>query len=272
MSLLKDNLPISVQNIKSLSEFEGYMALITGLIANATSEVKFGHCPDLPADTKTDVWELGKTIPLYVFPSSNGESIEMFSTSTDTNDIHIKGLDANGLPQIKIVALSGTATVAGVVPIPGTWVSVTRAKNDDSTDLTGQVTIRKVGGPEIYAFVDIDDQQTSQTPYVVPSNKVAIINNFSTAFNKSGGTNVSAIFTLAIQEPGKTFLGKIRYGLQNNGTSNISSDLVVPILVGPLGRIKVTANSTFGPADVSGEYSMILVDKDSIDPAILAAL
>ncbi len=248
-------------------------AVSLGFVAGVEPEVKFGHIPDAATSVATDVWENGAAQPIYLFPSDAGDSIEMFAASTDTVNITIEGLTAAGIFQTQTVALSGTATATGAVTIPGTWRAVQRAFNDDSIDLTSQVTIRKVGdGTRVYGLIDPDDQQTSQAMFVVPAGKIAIVNNFSNAINKSGGATITGIFVFRIRKPSKVFRTKIRYGLQREGTSNLSSDLIVPILAGPLSQIKTTATPDFGPTDISSEYSMWLVDSDLVPAALLASI
>ncbi len=262
------------KTFQELMQAHRYMdAVALGFVAGVEPDVKFGHIPDAAADTATDVWENGALQPLYLFPSDAGDSIEMFSAATDTQNITIEGLDASGVFQTETLALSGTATETGAVAIPGTWRAVNRAFNDSGIDLTGAVTIRKVGDSlRVYAFISISDQQTSQSTFVVPVGKVALINNYSNAINKTGGATISGIFVFRIRKPGKVFRTQIRYGLQREGTSNISSDLIVPVLAGPLSQLKITATPSFGPTDISSEYSMWLVDKELIPSALLAAI
>jgi hypothetical protein len=107
---------------------------------------------------------------------------------------------------------------------------------------------------------------------VVPAGKIALINNFSTAINKSTGASTGAIFEFRVRKPGKVFRTLIRYGLQREGTSNISSDLIVPILAGPLSQIKNLATPDGTGADISAEYSMWLIDSDLVPPGLLAEL
>ncbi len=248
-------------------------AVSLGFVAGVEPDVKFGHVPNAATDVATDVWENGAAQPVYLFPSDAGDSIEMFAASTDTVNITLEGLTPAGNFQTQTVALSGTGGAGGAVTIPGTWRAMQRAFNADSIDLASQVTIRKVGdATRVYGLIDPDDQQTSQAMFVVPAGKVMVMNNFSNAINKSGGATVTGIFVLKVRNPGKVFRTKIRYGLQREGTSNLSSDLIVPILAGPLSQIKTTATPDFGPTDISSEYSMWLVDQDLIPAALLASI
>lgn len=248
-------------------------AVALGLIAGIEPEVKFGHTPVVTLGVRTDVWEYGQTQPVYLFPPDAGDSIEAYSTGADTVNITIEGLNPAGAFQTETITLSGVAGAGGAVPVPGLWRAINRAYNGNGTDLVGQVFVRKVGdAARVYALIDTDDQQTSQTPYVVPANKIALVNNFSTAVNKSGGASAGGIFGFRTRRPGKVFRTQIRYGLQREGTSNLSSDLIVPVLVGPLSQIKTSVITDGAGADISAEYSMWLIDSDLVPAALLAEL
>lgn len=248
------------------------MGVALGCIAGTEPEVKFGQTPIATNAVRADVGENAAAQPIYLFPPDAGDSIELFAAGTDTQDITIEGLNPAGVVQTETVTLSGVAGAAGAVAVPGVWRAVQRAYNDDSTDLVSAVTIRKVGdGARVYASIGAINQQTAQTQFVVPAGKIALINNFSTAVNKSGGASTGVIFEFRSRKPGKVFRTLIRYGLQREGTSNISSDLVVPILVGPLSQIKVSATPDGTNADISAEYSMWLIDAELVPPELLAA-
>lgn len=248
-------------------------AVALGLVAGVDPEVKFGHIPNAATSVIADIWENGLAQPIYLFPPDAGDLIEIFSAATDTLQITIEGLDAAGVLQTDTLTLSGTIGTAGAVASAKTWRAVNRAYNSDATELTGAVTVRKVGdAARVYALIDTDDQQTSQAVYVVPAGKIALINNFSTAINKSGGATISGIYALKVRNPGKVFRTQIRYGLQREGVSNISSDLIVPVLTPPLAQIKVSALPDATPTDISGEFSMWLIDEGLVPAGLLAAI
>lgn len=251
---------------QSQAERDFASALVLGLIEGTEPEVKFGYTASI--GTFGDVWP---PATVYVFPIMAGQAVEAVSTlAGDTHDLTIIGLDATTkLPRTETVTLTGVTPVS----IQGLWSSITRAYNDDSTSFVGIINIRGTGSPNsnIFAQVLVEDQQTTQCPFMVPDDSVAVINNYSTAINKSGGADVSAIMRLVITRFGKVPRTQIRYGLQRSGVSNISSDLIIPILVAPLARIQVTADPTAN-ADISAEYSMLLIKKNLVPAAVLQAL
>ena len=261
---------VNKQDFQASQQFKDFMsALSLGLVPGSIPEVKFGHNPSVSQNIVTDVWELSAQI-LYIFPATAGEAIEVVGNAADTQLVTIEGLDAVGLTQRDTVTLNG----ATAVPIPGVWTSITRIFNDDSTVIVGPVLVQGDGSTttNIFASMESDDQQSSQAIYIVPSDKVGVINNYSTAVNKSGGADVSCLFALIVAKPGKVFRTRIRYGLQTKGTSNISSDLIAPIPLSPGDRIKVTANPSANTTDVSAEFSMQLIDKTLVPAEVLAAI
>lgn len=256
---------LQFQQSQALKDFGSALSL--GMVKGAEPEVKFGYAAAISA--LGDVWPLGTP---YVFPVDAGQLVQAVSTDVaDTHELTIEGINkADGLPVSVKVTLDGTTPVA----VPDIlWASVHRAFNSNSVAFLGTINILGTGAPNsnVFAVVLPADQQTTQTIYQVPADKVALINNYSTALNKTAGADASAIMRLQITRPGKVARTQIRYGLQRSGTSNLSSDLIVPIPVGPGSRIQVTAEPT-AEVDISGEYSMILIDKDLVSPELLAAL
>lgn len=255
---------------QNLARRDYFLAASLGLIPGVSTEVKFGHCPNAAA-AATDVWEYGATQALYIFPATSGEAIEMVSDDeTDDQEITIVGLDENGLDQTVSVNLTGDTEVA----IPGLWTAVNMAYNSDSTVHDGEVLIQGDGSTStnIFATLCADCQQTSQAIYKLASNKVAAIVNLSTSMNKPLGATVSTIYNAEISAPGKVFRTQIRYGLQENGTSNISSNLIIPEIIGPGYMAKIVGTPSTGPSDISGEFSMLLFDKELVPSTLLAAL
>jgi len=259
MSSLKDSLPQLVQGVKSPSEFNLALALALGLVANSDPEVKFGHCPDAGV-IETDVWELGKTIPEYVFPDLAGEVVNIRSTLADTQTIMVNGLDEFGIEKDVPVVLTGTTPVV----LSGLWQAVNRAYNISNTRLLGDVIIDGNVSGNTFAFINHREQQTTQSIYMSPSDKYAVVLNISSSMNNSTNQDASAIVKMQVAEPNQVFRTKLIYGLQKRGTSNISTDLVVSGTFPPSTRIKISITPDSADMDVSAEFSMVLVDKESV--------
>ncbi len=253
-------------------KFDYPSALVLGLVAGNVPDVKFGYAASINAFG--DVWPLGT---VYAFPVVAGQVVEVVSSDIADAGLLVNVIvinAASGLEETHVVTLDETNPVTTPVLVPGGNVkSVNRAFNANGTAFTGTISVRGTGAPNstVFAVILPEDQQTTQCPYMVPGDKVAIINNYSTAINKSGGVDVSSIMRLVVTKEGKVARTQIRYGIQRGGVSNLSSDLIVPIPVPPLAKVQVTADPS-AVADISGEFSMILIDKTLIPPEVLAAI
>ena len=242
------------------SKIESGVNVVMQSVSGVSPIVKFGHCP-AATTVETDSWGLGATIPVYTFVLDVGESLTIESTeSADTQLITINLLDELGIEVDVSINLTGDTPLA----IPGTYTAVNRAFNSDSTLLTGDVLIKGSGTGNVFAFIDPMDQQTTQCIYTVPSNKYCLIRNVSSAMNSSTNQDASVIVKFLVQEAGGVFRTQIRYGLQKRGTSNISSDLIIPALYTPGSRIKITFTPDTTAMDVSGEFSAELIDINNI--------
>jgi len=271
MSSLLDSYQRIVQGLESSSKFESGLAVILGLLKGLELETKFGHCPDVPSDLRTDLWERGLAQPVYIFPDDAGELLEIVGGVGDTQLVTTIGLDGTGLPKLESQNLNGTTPVS----LTGLWSAVNRSFNDDTTDLTAQAVVQGDGSTStnIFAVIDTDDQQTSQAIYKVPLGKVAVMYYPNSTVNKSVGADTSGIFGLRVAKPGKMFRTRFRYGLQRQGSSRDTSKGNLPILLAlPLSKIKISVTATVGPTDVSGGFPMYLVDESLVPDDIIANL
>lgn len=255
-----------------------------GLVPGVDVEVKFGHCPDA-GTTITDVWEFGGAAGIalggtavYAFPSPAGESVTIEGAIGDNQPIMIEGIDA-GPDEDGIIGRSvlvGPINLDGDTPVtvPGSWLAINRCFSEAliGDPFTGPVLIKGSGSGTIFCVASADDQQSSQAVYMSPVGKIVVLNNYSNAINTGGQPDTQSINRLAIAKAGKVFRTKIRYGLQKRGTSNISSDLIIPVLAGPLSRIKAEAEPEDAPMDVSAEFSMLLFDEELVPDQVIAAI
>lgn len=267
MSSLRNTYNKITQGINGLINLWFSIRLAVGLVSGARPYVKFGYATELSGPH--DVWGAADLQATFVAPPPAG--VEMQIRSDNVADV---GLDVNffyvdpqGVEQVGTVTLNGTTPVnLGV----GNIRFIQRAYNSNGTKFQGRVLIEDVGTPgagNYYASIFAEDQQTVQCQYMVPAGEVAFINNYSTAINKSGGTDASSVMRLQIQKDGKVPRTQIRYGIQRGGVSNLSSDLIIVIPVPPLSIVKVTAD-TSANADISAEYSMVLIKEDMIPQVI----
>lgn len=239
-----------------LMGFDFNSAVDLGLVEGIESDAKFGHCPDTPAAV-TDVWELGASIALYEFPVDAGESLLLYSDNPIDEGILIDVTLIN-VDGFEVVERHPCGTVASKTAIATKSRAVNRVSNVADTETAGLIKVDGDGlvTTNTFAALDADDQQSSQAIYMAPINRVIRINNFSNAVNKTGGATLDSIDRLLIKLSNGVFRTQIRYGLQREGVSNISSDLIVGIPLPPLTKVKISAQPSSGPTDVSSEWSM----------------
>jgi len=250
---------IDAQNFRIQQAVRDYRtAVAIGAVGRVSQEAKFGHVPSTALGIQ-DVWENGAATSVYVFPPDGGEAISISSASGSDTDIlfNIEYLDAEGLEQNVDATLDGTNSVS----IPNVIVtSVHRIKNISDTVTVGKVSV--VGASGTYATAAVDDQQSSQAIYRVPSNKVALVLGAESSLNKTTGADASVIFRLAVRMVGQVFRTRKRYGLQRNGANYHPTNFQVPVVVPPGADIKITADASVTLMDVSAQFSMQLIDWD----------
>lgn len=243
-------------NSGKLDALSSGVAAALGLVDELDSVVKFGHCPDA-GSAETDAWEPGNSQPTYIFVGDAGEGMTIQSDEDgDNQSIKVFLLDVAGLEYIVNVNLNGQSPVV----IAGTFIAFNRAFNDDSTPFVGNVSIKGITSGNIFGYIDAREQQTTQCIYTVPSDKYALVRNMSSSINRGGNQDTVAIVKLLAQEDGGVFRTQVRYGLQKRGTSNLSSDLVIPALYPPLTRIKISIEPDAAGVDISAEFSAQLID------------
>lgn len=251
----------ALQALTSKFDLGAGVALSIGAIKGQTPVVKFGNCPDAALNVKTDCWASGGVQPSYIFPADAGESVAISSTNpTDTQEITIFGLDENGIEVEVNANLNGLTPVV----ISGLFRAVNTAFNNDSTSCLGTVSIKgAASGNEFASFTPVS-QQTTQCIYMIPYGKYGSVLSLAAAINDGGNQDNTCEVVFAAQEYGKVWRTQIVYGLQQRGTSNLPTDLILPKTYPPLTRLKVS----FTPdslQSVSAQLAIKLIDSEIVD-------
>lgn len=258
---IMNDLGASVSSIANISGVDSALFTSMGLVPGVGPVNKFGHCSSATL-AKTDVWELGDSIPTYIFPDESGENITIESSQgADTQLIEIQGLNENGIEVSVSVSLTGLTPVA----VDGLFTAVNRAFNDSGTEIIGNVSIKGAVSGNTFAYISANEQQTTQCFYVTPSNKYIVLKNLSASINRSGNQDASSVVVMSVQLAGGVFRTQIRFGLQKRGTSNISADLIAPPFYPPSTKIKISLTPDTTDMDISAYFSGSLIDADLYD-------
>ena len=252
---------------------EFYLEVAKGNVPGHTLYRKFGAIASIASATPADVWEYGVTpgAERYTFSPDNGTvgtaDIDTLSSSSvsDTEDITIEGLLADGTASSQTVALQGQTEVA-ITPL---W-RVNRLYNSNGTDLVGDTYVyvgtdgSTNGVPDtvtdVRGFIGVGEGQTLQMIYTVPLGFTAYLLGIEVSLSKGGGAAaVAGNFTGKARAFGKVFRTQDKFDLNTSGTSRNILEFPVP-LVFPARTDFCPVVDTTGTIGASWAISILLVE------------
>ena len=220
---------------------------------------KFGSNPvvgsSVSDENPTTVWD-GNNDDLYTFPPDVATGVQLSSSeNTDNQELIVQGLDENFYEQSWTGNINGT----GIVDIDGSWSRIFRAFNNDSVDLSGDVTIHPSGDDSIaYAKILSSNNQTLMAIYTIPADATGYLMKYqTTANNPNSSSEIGYTLKLKTREFGKAFRTKEKDSV---GTSySLSKELSFPSLLPPKTDIKfdiVSANGNNGSVNVDFDIAL----------------
>lgn len=206
---------------------------------------KFGH----QASFDTGDFS-GGSIPVRSYKAqysflSVGTELFLSSSSTDTQEVVIEGLDGDGLAKSLTIAMTGQTPVS-----IGEWLRVERSYNKGSVDLTGDYYIAEsdtvtAGVPQTPSKVKmmvIQAQQQSESAIkTIPANKYGLFWEWWISALKGGAKTVDA--TLKGRAFGGVFRDMQKVGLNTAGQSVFQRGYKRPKLIAPMTDIIVVVDS-----------------------------
>ena len=258
---------VDIQSFQQdISKTNFNLAVVLGCIPGIIHDIKFGYVNAI--SSVGDIWPNGGN---YIFPVEGGQILE--AVSTNINDIN--WLNLNGIDGItrevknELVQLTGTTPVV----VQGVWEAVNSASVIDETEAIGEISIQGTGNPNnnIFAVILPQDQLATQCPYKSPANKVVILNALGAGLNSGGGGSDSCIIKLSMKPTNGVTRTLVRFGLQKEGNSLLSTNIIDPILIPPASEIRLTVDPT-STMDISGFYSMNLIEKYLLPPFLLDSI
>lgn len=216
-------------------KFEGY-----------ESVHKFGQNPALNASTKETIWKHGG---LYPWSSLTSAAVLHCSSShaSDTGELRIEGLDANFLPLVETITLTGTADVV----TSGLFIRMDRMIYQDGAN-AGNISA-KIGATDgdVVSYIGVGDNQTLQAFYTVPANKVGYL----VMYTAGSGKNDDAELDLYIKKFGGSFLLKSQMDVYQSSSSNT---FAVPIKLSPKTDIDFRAITSSSNSKVIVNFDILL--------------
>ena len=234
---------------------------------------KFGENPQIDKVTvPEDVWEYGG---LYTY-DTNGTApiISLVSTSTsDTMDVEVTGLDIDGYEVKQTITLTGTTRVALTTAL---W-RVYRVANVGTADTVGTVYCYTLTGntpsaASIRAMIDNGNNQTLMALYTVPRGKVGFLyrGEMGGSRKRNAGAAQCSYYSRRF---GKVFRVKKRISVVNSGSSTYQDSRSFPDIIPALTDIKLTVEDVSDDdTGVFGTFDILLIDESDFSTAYLQAI
>ena len=146
---------------------------------------KFGSNPSLNNTTKESIWSAGGLYPWGDLTSADTVFI-VSSSASDTAQLVLEGLDANYLPHVETITLTGTSPVEST----SEFIRLDRAYYNDGANV-GNITASfgATDGPTIN-YIAAGDNQTLLGIYTVPADKVGYLIGYTASVGKNDDAEV----------------------------------------------------------------------------------
>ena len=240
--------------------------LALGDLGGVSSRDKFGYIKGLGSSiqlgspsTWVDLWQYGG---MRNTPTGSFTPFMASSSASDTVEITVPYLDANGLEQEVSVNLTGQTPVSLVV----TATEVVRAFNSDSTNLAGTVTITTANNftsgvadnqSEVLVSIDPVDQQSQVLAFRVPAGKKALIFETDVFLSRDSGAAGSADIVLQKRESGGVWRTVRNFRLNTAAAIINLESIVLPPLTDFRARIRDVSDNS---SSISGTLNYLLIE------------
>jgi hypothetical protein len=248
-----DALKVNIASLGGSAVADFYLEVQKGNVPGHSSVDKFGHNTSIGSSGFEDIWIEGGN---YVFPTT-ARLIDI--TSTNSNDtfagsgakqVIIYGLDASWNEQSETVNLNGTSGVTTA----NTYIRVHRMEIINTNNLIGDLSaISQTDGLLLAKILGIDgDNQTLQSIYTIPAGKTGYLVSFFYTLK----TGKSTALDLQVRNFNSVFQNKRKLVTDEAYLPPIKVSLTIP----EKSDVKIRAKASTGSHEVSGGFSLILVD------------
>jgi len=175
------------------------MEVPKGTIPNTFGVNKFGSNLNSPANTTTDVWDIGGT---YIYPSTTDIThVHQVANSNPNMQIEVEGLDSNWDLVIQTVTLDGVgATFLIALSTPLIRIFRMKVISPPSGSIS-DVTAVNAGDTIIYAQITNGNNQTLMALYTVPSGHTAyMVSIYGDVVESTGKEPKSTEFNLWVRD------------------------------------------------------------------------
>jgi hypothetical protein len=239
----------------------GRIALVAGDYSGYADARVFGFNRDVDSASDEDLWSAGGNYNWLTSASiveALSDDANDTSAGTGARTIQIWGLDANYDEQTEVISLNGTTAVDSA----NTYIRVFRAKvltAGSGGTAAGTITVRVDGGGSTVAEIPEGYNRTEMAVYTVPDSKTAYLTHIWASCGDSS-TKAYIEVKLQVREYGGVFCNEHTINLATDGTNAAVYNLPIPLEIGAKADICLTAKTSQDNTQVTGAFSMVLVD------------
>lgn len=240
-----------------------FLEVSRGNVSGQSHINKFGRNDTITsAGSAEDIWDGGGT---YSFPATADITHIKSSVVGDTSiTIEVQGLDTNWAEVTQTKALDASDATT-LVALDTALRRVFRAKVNDSTAPTGNVTVENSGGTTTYAQITAGNNQTLMAIYTIPATTTGYMINYYGTINKGAAKAPDAVtLKLFSQDNQNSYVQQIKHvvGIEAGGESIYRHDFGVPVAFTQKTDIWIngTAIGSAVTADVSAGFDIVLID------------
>ena len=221
-----------------------------GYVQGHTPFFKFGYNPAVSSTSET-IWDGGG---IYSYPTSAAPLGVVGTSTTDSSEITVIGLDADYNEVSNIVTLNGTTTVT----TSASYIRAYRAFVSNDQEPAGNVAIRHSG--DLVAQITSGENQTLMAVYTVPAGYTLYIGRGSIS-TATEGTNQIVTGRLRVRKPGGVFRTAAAVVINNQF---VDFDWETPLVVTEKSDIEATAIVSKSQENaVAATFEGILIKNES---------
>lgn len=198
----------------------------------------------------------------YTFPSDTGESMEVVSDNpSDTAvEITVVALDENGLEVKQNKTLNGVVAI----PLDGLASRINLSFVSGDTNPLGNVTVRQLGGGDVFSLINAENKVSFDGVYTVPANLQFLPLEIITTMTKSTGTNASGLLSFSARKRGGVFIDRFIVGMQRDGDTAPEFVTSSPEIEESLTDIIISGESSSTGTGIFVRVGGYLIDTDNI--------
>lgn len=264
------NVKVTADGNLAISDNSSGLSIAQGDVTGHSFIHKFGAAPDFDTgDGFVTIWDGANDAGIneMQYNYSTSAAIDsIVSTSTDTVDIEIQGLDSNYDLVNQTITLNGQTRV----PLTTDLIRVFRLKNVGSTDLVGNVSVYEStaisGGlptdtTKIRAQIQGNNNQTLMAVYTIPAGYTGYMRDWYASAANTGffGSAAPSEVRLFARPFGQVFQLKHQSAITNTGTSYVQHKYEEPEKFTEKTDIEMRANTTGTASGIAAGFDIVLV-------------